>query len=125
LAVIETVPVQNQAASQKLLLKMNHHPNQGDRHSRGQKYRGKNKQEESQVFTLEEWEKSNAGSRRLTKNDFPDTSCDEDLASKLQDQLDVEDFHVDILSFFNCFQYYCCCYCFGPQIIQFIVVTGT
>ncbi|KAH8482249.1 hypothetical protein H0E87_029635 [Populus deltoides] len=123
--VIETVPVQNQAASQKLLLKMNHHPNQGDRHSRGQKYRGKNKQEESQVFTLEEWEKSNAGSRRLTKNDFPDTSCDEDLASKLQDQLDVEDFHVDILSFFNCFQYYCCCYCLGPQIIQFIVVTGT
>ncbi|XP_061951493.1 uncharacterized protein LOC133674419 isoform X1 [Populus nigra] len=92
--VIETVPVQNQAASQKLLLKMNHHPNQGDRHSKGQRYRGKNKQEESQVFTLEEWEKSNAGSRRLTKNDFPDASCDEDLASKLQDQLDVEDFHV-------------------------------
>ncbi|KAG6739585.1 hypothetical protein POTOM_057186 [Populus tomentosa] len=95
--VIETVPVQNQAASQKLLLKMNH--NQGDRHSKGQKYRVKNKQEESQVFTLEEWEKSNAGSKRLTKNDFPDTSCDEDLASKLQDQLDVEDFHVNILPF--------------------------
>ncbi|KAJ6673712.1 hypothetical protein OIU85_012698 [Salix viminalis] len=92
--VIETVPVQNQAASQKLLLKMNHRPNQGAWQPKSQKYRGKNKQEESQVFTLEEWEKSNAGPKRLTNNDLPDTSCDEDLASKLQYQLDVEDFQV-------------------------------
>lgn len=99
MAVIETVPVQNQAASQKLLLKMNHRPNQGAWQPKSQKYRGKNKQEESQVFTLEEWEKSNAGPKRLTNNDLPDTSCDEDLASKLQYQLDVEDFQVNILSF--------------------------
>ncbi|KAJ6372212.1 hypothetical protein OIU76_026654 [Salix suchowensis] len=92
--VIETVPVQNQAASQKLLLKMNHRPNQGAWQPKSQKYRGKNKQEESQVFTLEEWEKSNGGPKRLTNNDLPDTSCDEDLASKLQYQLDVEDSQV-------------------------------
>ncbi|CAK7334856.1 unnamed protein product, partial [Dovyalis caffra] len=91
--VFESAPVQNQAAAQKLLLKMNHHPNEGDQHLKGRKYRGKSKQEESQVFTLGEWEKRNAGPQPLTKKELPATSHDEDLAWRLQNQLDVEDFH--------------------------------
>lgn len=98
-AVAESVPVQNQAAAQKLLQKMNH-PNQGDRQFKGRKHRGKGKQEEPQVFTLDEWEKRNNGAKPPTRNELPDTSYDERLAWQLQNQLDVEDSHVSILEFF-------------------------
>ncbi|EEF47010.1 conserved hypothetical protein [Ricinus communis] len=87
--VAESVPVQNQAAAQKLLQKMNI-PSQADRYSRGRKHKGRNKQEELQVFTLDEWEKRKAGAKPPMRNNFPDTSCDEDLAWQLQNQLDME-----------------------------------
>ncbi|GAV88718.1 DUF1767 domain-containing protein [Cephalotus follicularis] len=92
--VAEAVPVQNQAAAQKLLQKMSH-PNRGDnKHSRGQKHRGKGKQEEQQVFTLAEFEKRKAGEQHWMNNELPETSHDEHLAWQLQNQLDLEDSHV-------------------------------
>ncbi|KAA8523068.1 hypothetical protein F0562_009491 [Nyssa sinensis] len=91
--VAESVPVQNQAAAQKLLQKMSQ-PNWDDRRSRGQKHRGKGKQEESPVFTLDEWERSKAGPNHSTRDKLPDFSRDEDLARQLQNQLDLEDLHV-------------------------------
>ncbi|XWS17203.1 hypothetical protein CRYUN_Cryun33cG0048300 [Craigia yunnanensis] len=91
--VAESVPLQNQAASQKLLQKMSH-SNLDGRHSKGRKYRGKGKQEEPVVFTLDEWEKRKAGAKPQMSNELPETSCDEDLARQLQTQLDLEDYHV-------------------------------
>ncbi|KAM7260134.1 hypothetical protein ACFE04_015875 [Oxalis oulophora] len=88
--VAEAVPVQNQAAAQKLLQKMNN-PNQENRQFRGRKYRGKAKEEEQQVFTLDEWEKRKAGAKPYVKNEIPNTNNDEDLARQLQNQLNMED----------------------------------
>ncbi|OMO57993.1 hypothetical protein COLO4_34948 [Corchorus olitorius] len=90
--VAESVPLQNQAASQKLLQKMSH-SNLDDRHSRGRKYRGKGKQEEPAVLTLDEWEKMKAGAKPQIRHELPETSGDEDLAWQLQAQLDLEDYH--------------------------------
>ncbi|KAH9800427.1 DUF1767 domain-containing protein [Citrus sinensis] len=90
--VVESFPVQNQAASQKLLQKMST-SNQDNRHSRGRRYRGKGKEEEPAVFTLEEWEKRKAGAKPFVNHKLPDTSNDEDLAWQLQNQLDLEDSH--------------------------------
>lgn len=95
-AVVESFPVQNQAASQKLLQKIST-SNQDNRHSRGRRYRGKGKEEEPAVFTLEEWEKRKAGAKPFVNHKLPDTSNDEDLAWQLQNQLDLEDSHVNIL----------------------------
>ncbi|KAE8666899.1 transmembrane protein 19-like [Hibiscus syriacus] len=89
--VVESVPVQNQAAAQKLLQKMGH-SNQDGRHSRGRNYRGKGKQEEPVVFTLDEWEKRNVGAKPQI-NEYPETSRDEDLARQLQAQLDMEEYN--------------------------------
>lgn len=90
----EAVPVQNQAAAQKLLQKMNQ-PMQGDRNFGGHKNRFKGKQEETQVFTLEEWERRKSINLKPTMaSHAQDISQDEELARQLQNQLDLEDFHV-------------------------------
>lgn len=95
LTVVESVPVQNQAAAQKLLQKMSNQ-NQDDRHFRGRKHRGKGKQEEPIVFTMNEWENRKAGAKPLVKDGHPDISRDGDLAWQLQNQFDLEDSHVSI-----------------------------
>lgn len=74
------------------------HSNLDGRHSRGRNYRGKGKQEEPTVFTLDEWEKRKVGTKPQTRNEYPETSCDEDLARQLQAQLDLEDYHVSVLA---------------------------
>lgn len=75
----ESVPVQNQAAAQKLLQKMNY-PNRDERPYRGRKYRGKGKQEDAMVYTLDEWEKRKAGPKTSMKHELTDVSRDEELA---------------------------------------------
>ncbi|XP_041008910.1 uncharacterized protein LOC121253081 isoform X2 [Juglans microcarpa x Juglans regia] len=91
--VVESVPVQNQAAAQKLLQKMNHQSWDG-RHSKGQRHRGKGNQEEPVVFTLDEWERIKAEGKPLKKDELPDIRRDEKLAWQLQNEFDSEDFHV-------------------------------
>ena len=92
--VSEAVPVQNQAAAQKLLQKMTQ-PAQGDRNARGHKHRFKGKQEETQVFTLEEWERRKGNNMKPTMPTYTqDVSRDEELAWQLQNQYDLEDVHV-------------------------------
>ncbi|XP_050380528.1 uncharacterized protein LOC126797838 [Argentina anserina] len=90
---VEAVPVQNQAAAQKLLQKMSHQ-NQDSRYSRGRKFRGKGREEESEVFTLEEWEKRKAGAKPSITAPSADVRRDEELAWQLQNQFDLEDSHV-------------------------------
>ncbi|PIA65280.1 hypothetical protein AQUCO_00100631v1 [Aquilegia coerulea] len=89
--VSEAVPVQNQAAAQKLLQKMSQ-PSRSDQHFRGSKQRGRGRgrQEEPAVFTLEEWEKRKDEVRRPTRHDVQDIYNDEELARQLQEQLDLE-----------------------------------
>lgn len=94
--MVESIPVQNQAAAQKLLEKMNHN-GRGDRFARGGKYRGKGKYEEAPVLTLDEWEKRKASANSSMKQGIPDVRQDEDLARQLQNQFDLED-HVSLLS---------------------------
>ncbi|CAO2205380.1 unnamed protein product [Urochloa humidicola] len=90
--VSETVPVQNQAAAQKLLQKMSQVPE--DRRGRGHRFKGKGKDEDAHVFTLDEWEKRKAiGSKSASESYMQDTSRDEELARQLQEQLDLEDMH--------------------------------
>ncbi|KAK8939506.1 hypothetical protein KSP40_PGU022500 [Platanthera guangdongensis] len=89
--VIEAVPVQNQAAAQKLLQKMSQPMPQG-RNPRDHRTRFKGRQEEAPVFTLDEWERKKAGtSSAIRAADIQDTSADEILARQLQSQLDFED----------------------------------
>lgn len=95
--VVEAVPVQNQAAAQKLLQKMSHQ-NQDSRHSRGRKFRGKGREEESEVFTLEEWEKRKAGAKPSITATSAVVHRDEELAWQLQNQFDLEDSHVSFLA---------------------------
>ncbi|KAK4727552.1 hypothetical protein R3W88_032469 [Solanum pinnatisectum] len=92
--VVEAVPVQNQAAAQKLLQKMSQPPPRGGHRSRGRGHRGRDREEdESHLLTLEEWERRKTGVNLSAAHDFPDVSQDEDLARQLQQQLDFEDFH--------------------------------
>jgi len=92
--VSEAVPVQNQAAAQKLLQKMSQAVPE-DRRGRGHRFKGKGKEEDAQVFTLDEWEKRKAiGSKSAAENYAHDTSRDEELARQLQEQLDLEDMRV-------------------------------
>nr|KYP42724.1 Tudor domain-containing protein 3 [Cajanus cajan] len=88
--VVDSVPVQNQAAAQKLLQKLNH-PSQNDRHFKGRKHRGKGKEEDPVVFTLEEYENRRAQTKPSNKDNNLDISRDEDLARQLQNQLYLED----------------------------------
>ncbi|PKA53836.1 hypothetical protein AXF42_Ash011315 [Apostasia shenzhenica] len=90
--VNESVPVQNQAASQKLLQKMSQ-PIRGGRYSMGHRTSFKNKQEEVPVFTLDEWERRKATtSKAVGMSSIQDISHDEELARQLQNQLDMEDY---------------------------------
>lgn len=97
--MVESIPVQNQAASQKLLEKMNNN-GRGDRFARGGKHRGKGKFEEA--MTLDEWEKRKASANSSMKQGIPDIRQDEDLARQLQNQFDLED-HVSLLT--SCSEY--------------------
>nr|CAD1843030.1 unnamed protein product [Ananas comosus var. bracteatus] len=91
--VSEAVPVQNQAAARKLLQKMNQTTHE-DKSYRGHRNTGKGRQEETQVFTLEEWEKRKGFDLKpLASGNIQDVSRDEELARQLQKQLDLEDFH--------------------------------
>jgi len=94
--VSEAVPVQNQAAAQKLLQKMNQ-STQGDRNFRGHKHRFIGKQEEIQVFTLEEWERRKGNNLKTAMASYT-ISRDEELAWQLQNQLDLDDRHVSFFS---------------------------
>ncbi|KAJ3694170.1 hypothetical protein LUZ60_009650 [Juncus effusus] len=99
---IEAVPVQNQAASQKLLQKMQEPVNNyKPRHNR---FRNREAEDEKPVFTLDEWEKrnnyANAPDKRNNYVNAPDkrnyynapnTSNDEEMARMLQRQMDLED----------------------------------
>ncbi|RZC75300.1 hypothetical protein C5167_050785 [Papaver somniferum] len=91
--VVEAVPVQNQAAAQKLLQKMSQPPTRGDRNFRGPRHKGKGREEEQAVLTLDEWERRKGGVKPLVQNEFHDISKDEELARQLQNQLDLEDIH--------------------------------
>ncbi|TKY73226.1 Tudor domain-containing protein 3 [Spatholobus suberectus] len=93
--VVESVPVQNQAAAQKLLQKLNH-PSQNDRHPKGRRHRGKGREEDPVVFTLEEYENRKAQTKPSNKDKDLDISRDEDLARQLQNQLNLEDSRVGL-----------------------------
>ncbi|KAF0916123.1 hypothetical protein E2562_000729 [Oryza meyeriana var. granulata] len=89
--VSEAVPVQNQAAAQKLLQKMAQVAPE-DRYGRGHRFKGKGRQEETPVFTLDEWERrKSAGLKSAAESYIDNTSRDEELARQLQEQLDLED----------------------------------
>ncbi|CAH9089446.1 unnamed protein product [Cuscuta epithymum] len=90
--VVESFPVQNQAASQKLLQKMNQ-PFRDNHRIRGQRHRGKEKEEDSHLLTLDEWERSRSGNISGNQK-LSSISQDEDLARQLQEQFDLEDVHV-------------------------------
>ncbi|PON73373.1 RecQ mediated genome instability protein, N-terminal [Parasponia andersonii] len=95
--VAEFVPVQNQAAAQKLLQKLNNQ-NPNDRHYKGRQYKWKEKREEPLTLTLDEWEKRKAGAKPLIGYEHQNISHDEDLAWQLQNQFDLEDTNVSILA---------------------------
>lgn len=96
--VSEAVPVQNQTAARKLLQKMNQTTHE-DKSYRDHRNTGKGRQEETQVFTLEEWEKRKGFDLKpLASGSIQDVSRDEELARQLQKQLDLEDFHVGFVS---------------------------
>uniref|UniRef100_A0A0E0BY07 Uncharacterized protein n=1 Tax=Oryza meridionalis TaxID=40149 RepID=A0A0E0BY07_9ORYZ len=89
--VSEAIPVQNQAAAQKLLQKMAQAAPE-DRYGRGHRFKGKGRQEDTPVFTLDEWEKRKSTVLKSTAQSYiDDTSRDEELARQLQEQLDLED----------------------------------
>uniref|UniRef100_A0A0E0FH35 RecQ mediated genome instability protein 1 OB-fold domain-containing protein n=1 Tax=Oryza nivara TaxID=4536 RepID=A0A0E0FH35_ORYNI len=93
-SVSEAIPVQNQAAAQKLLQKMTQAAPE-DRYGRGHRFKGKGRQEDTPVFTLDEWEKrKSAGLKSTAQSYIDDTSRDEELARQLQEQLDLEDSYV-------------------------------
>ncbi|KAJ8442361.1 hypothetical protein Cgig2_018617 [Carnegiea gigantea] len=90
LVLADYVPIQNQAAAQKLKQKLNNPTHHNERH-RGQRYRGKGKEEEKPVFTLDEWERKKIGGHPVAREQHPDLSRDEELAWRLQNQFDLED----------------------------------
>lgn len=95
ITVTASVPVQNQVAAQKLLQKTSQF-NFSDRNSRSQRRRGKDKEEESSLITLDEWERRKTGIDLPTTHEHSHFSQDEDLARQLQKQFDLEDNHVTI-----------------------------
>lgn len=101
LTVSEAVPVQNQAAAQKLLQKMSQ-PSHKEMHSRFHKQKFRAKQDEAAVFTLDEWERTKGMKvKPMITGHTQDTSHDEELARQLQSQIDLEDFTVSIYSIFS------------------------
>lgn len=97
LTVAESNPVQNQAAAQKLLQKMNVQ-NPADRRPRGRMQRGKETEDDHHIITLAEWEKKKAVTAPYSKGQNSSTVRDEDLARQLQEQFDMED-HVSQSTF--------------------------
>lgn len=93
--VVESVPIQNQAAAQKLLQRMNQ-PNYDNQHTRGRRHRRKENEEETAVLTLDEWERRKSGVGTSTAHSLAEVSEDEVLARQLQEQFDLEDTHVSI-----------------------------
>lgn len=82
----EAVPIQNQAASQKLLKKMNDKGREF-KHGRSGRFRGN--QESTALLTLDEWELQK-GKMKATSSWSDDVSQDAELARQLQNQLDLE-----------------------------------
>ncbi|CAM8923222.1 unnamed protein product [Rhodiola kirilowii] len=91
--VAESIPVQNQAAAQKLLQKMNVQ-NPADRRPRGRMQRGKEIEDDQHILTLAEWEKKKAETIPRSQGQYLSTGRDEDIARQLQEQFDLED-HVN------------------------------
>ncbi|GER37060.1 hypothetical protein STAS_13450, partial [Striga asiatica] len=87
-----TAPIQNQAAALKLLQKASQ-PNPKDRTFRNQRHRGKFKEEDPHVLTLDEWERRKTGVDLTKTHEHVDVSRDEDLARQLQKQFELEDIH--------------------------------
>lgn len=109
--------MQNQAAAQKLLEKLNH----PDRHPKGRKYRGKGKQEDEVVFTLEEYENRRAQAKPSIKDKVLDISYDEDLAWKLQNEFNLEDSWVsNLISFSHEGYSWCFVYSFKFLPLQYL-----
>lgn len=89
--MVDYVLIQNQAAAQKLLQKTSQ-PSQRYQQQRGQRYKGKGREDEKPIFTLEEWERRKAGATTSLPREEPSNlSRDEDLAWQLQNQFDLED----------------------------------
>ncbi|KAK9715296.1 hypothetical protein RND81_06G155200 [Saponaria officinalis] len=88
--VAEYVPIQNQAAAQKLLQKMNNPGNNNERH-RGHRFKGKEREDDKPVFTLDEWERRKAGAVVVPREEPHDLSRDEYLARQLQNQFNLEE----------------------------------
>ncbi|XP_027071186.2 uncharacterized protein [Coffea arabica] len=91
--VAESIPVQNQAAAQKLLQRMSQ-PNHDNKHFRGRRHGRKEKEEDTATLTLDEWERRKTGISSSTAHSLDDVSLDEDLARQLQEKFDLEDVHV-------------------------------
>ena len=93
--VAESIPVQNQAAAQKLLQRMSQ-PNHDNKHLRGRRHGRKEKEEDTATLTLDECERRKTGISSSTAHSLDDVSLDEDLARQLQEKFDLEDVHVSI-----------------------------
>lgn len=100
--VVEAVPVQNQAASQKLLYKMSR-PSGNRPPFKNRNHRGKGRMEDQEVYTLEEYERRKSGTSQLPKETSSYTNHDEELARQLQNKFDLEDFHVSFSLFSNAY----------------------
>ncbi|GFQ05556.1 tudor domain-containing protein 3 [Phtheirospermum japonicum] len=90
--VTASVPVQNQVSAQKLLQKTSQ-PDFKDRKSRSQRHRGKAKEEDSSLITLDEWERRKTGIDLVATHEHSNISQDEDLARQLQKQFELEDIY--------------------------------
>ncbi|XP_031473595.1 uncharacterized protein LOC116246048 isoform X1 [Nymphaea colorata] len=92
--ISDAVPIQNQAAAQKLFGRMNKPDKDGRQpmRGRGTRQRGKGKAEEPAVFTLDEWEKRKSTTGISGKLETGlDVRSDEEIARQLQRQLNLED----------------------------------
>ncbi|KAL6549675.1 hypothetical protein OROHE_008406 [Orobanche hederae] len=90
--VTASIPVQNQVAAQKLLQKTSV-PNFKDDNSRSPRHRGKGKDEDLPLITLDEWERRRTVIDLVKMHEHADISQDEDLARQLQKQFELEDIH--------------------------------
>ncbi|KAM1173507.1 hypothetical protein ACFX13_026823 [Malus domestica] len=88
---LKTNPVaqqRNQAAAQNLPQKMSHR-NHDDKHSRGRQVGGK-----GEARGRARWEKRKAGAKPSIGGACTGSSRDEELARQLQNQFDLDDYHV-------------------------------